>query len=205
MRHRLRTYLIAGLLVVLPLAVTFLVLRWLFTTLDSVLLPLFRRLGWDVPGLGLIAGVALILLVGAVASNMLGRRVIAWIEGLVLRLPLARTIYSSIRDLSSSILGDRRAAFQQVVLIEWPRRGTYALGFITGRHAGPGGEAVHVFVPGTPNPTAGFVVIARPDEAVPVALTVEEALRFIISGGMSRPPEALVAAIGQRRREEVAS
>ncbi len=201
MRARLRTYLITGLLVILPVAVTYLVLRWLFTTLDTMLQPLFRAiLGRPIPTLGFVAGVAVILLTGVVASNVLGRRVIGWLEKVILRIPLARTVYSSIKPLSERMLEDRRGAFQRVVIVEWPRAGLYALGFVTGGEsaASPSG-LLHVFIPGTPNPTSGFVVFV-PEEAVrPAAMTVEEALRFIIAGGIARTPEGVRAALGVER------
>lgn len=195
MRARLQNYLITGLLVVLPLAVTYLVLRWLFTTLDNVLQPFFRlALGWRIPGLGLIAGIVVILLAGMVASRSLGRRLIEFFEGFVLRIPVARWIYGLTKQLSDGVLraeeSGPRGAFKRVVLIEWPRKGLFAIGFVTGG-AEHSPRLLHVFVPGTPNPTGGFTVVAAEDEVQPLALTVEEALQFIISYGIAGTPAAV--------------
>lgn len=202
MRSRLRTYLITGLLVILPVAVTYLVLRWLFTTLDTMLQPLFRAVfGRPIPTLGFVAGIALILLTGVVASNVLGRRLIARLEQVILRIPLARTVYGSIKPLSERMLEDQRGAFQRVVIVEWPRPGLFALGFVTGGESSPGSPGMlHVFVPGTPNPTSGFVVLAPEPQTRPAGITVEEALRFIIAGGIARTPDGLRAAFAERAR-----
>lgn len=200
MRARLRTYLITGLLVILPLAVTLLLLRFLFTELDNVLQPVVRRLlGRTITGLGFIAGFALILLAGAVASNVLGRRVINRFERLMLRIPLARTIYGSIKQFSEGMLLPGRGAFQRVVLVQWPRPGLYAIGFVTGGDLkGTASGLLHVFIPGTPNPTSGFVVIVSEREVQPVDLTVEQALKFIISGGIAGTPDQVLRTLAAR-------
>ncbi|MGH2453563.1 MAG: DUF502 domain-containing protein [bacterium] len=201
MRARLRTYLITGLLVILPVAVTYLVLRWLFTTLDTMLQPLFRYiLGRSVPTLGFVAGILLIFLTGVVASNVLGRRLIARLEQVILRIPLARTVYSSIKPLSQRMLEDRRGAFQRVVIVEWPRPGLFALGFVTGGESSPAAPGLlHVFVPGTPNPTSGFVVLVPGEQTRPAGITVEEALHFVIAGGIARTPDGVRAALAAER------
>jgi len=197
LRARLRTYLITGLLVILPVAVTYLVLRWLFTTLDTMLQPLFRYiLGRPVPTLGFVAGILLIFLTGVVASNVLGRRLIARLEQVILRIPLARTVYSSIKPFSQRMLEDRRGAFQRVVIVEWPRPGLFALGFVTGGESSPASPGLlHVFVPGTPNPTSGIVVLAPEGQTRAAGITVEEALRFVIAGGIARTPDGVRAAL----------
>ncbi|HEV8340058.1 MAG TPA: DUF502 domain-containing protein [bacterium] len=201
MRARLRTYLITGLLVIFPVAVTYLVLRWLFTTLDAMLQPLFRAiLGRPIPTLGFVAGIALILITGVVASNVLGRRLIARLDQVILRIPLARTVYSSIKPLSERMLEDRRGAFQRVVIVEWPRAGLFALGFVTGGDSAAAASGLlHVFIPGTPNPTSGFVVFVPEQEARPASMTVEEALRFIIAGGIARTPEGVRGLLAAER------
>jgi uncharacterized membrane protein len=203
MRAHIRSYLVAGLLVILPLAVTFLLLRWLFTSLDSILQPIFEAylFGRRIPGVGLVAGILLILFAGALASNVLGRRLIDRFERLMLRIPLARVIYPSIKEFSETLFGERRATFQRVVLIEWPRQGLHAIGFVTGgRITEDGRQMIHVFVPGTPNPTAGFVVMTDEREVRSLDLTVEEALKFVISGGIVGTPEALEHTIARRRQ-----
>jgi uncharacterized membrane protein len=196
MRARLQKYLLTGLLVVMPLAVTYLVLRWLFTTLDNILQPLLSPFFGHVPGLGVATGVVVILVAGAVASRTIGQRLIGFLEGLLLRVPVARKIYGTVKQLSDRILradeDGARGAFKRVVLVEWPRRGLYALGIVTGGSAeGTPGEVLHVFVPGSPNPTAGFTVITTPQEVRPLNLTVEEAFQFVVAYGVALTPAAV--------------
>ncbi len=196
MRARLQNSLITGLLVIMPLAVTYLVLRWLFTTLDNILQPILLPFFGHIPGLGVVTGVAVILIAGAVASRAIGRRLIGAFESLMLRIPVARRIYGTAKQLSDRILqteeNGTRGAFKRVVLVEWPRKGLYAIGFVTGGLAeGTPAELVHVFVPGSPNPTGGFTVITTPDEIQPLNLTVEEALQFIIAYGIALTPSAV--------------
>jgi len=196
MRARIQKYLLTGLLVVMPLAVTYLVLRWLFTTLDNILQPLLSPFFGHIPGLGVATGVAVILVAGAVASRTIGQRLIGFLEGLLLRVPVARKIYGTVKQLSDRILradeDGARGAFKRVVLVEWPRRGLYALGIVTGGSAeGTPGEVLHVFVPGSPNPTAGFTVITTPQEVRPLNLTVEEAFQFVVAYGIALTPAAV--------------
>ncbi|MDQ7849783.1 MAG: DUF502 domain-containing protein [Armatimonadota bacterium] len=206
MRARLQRYLFTGLLVVMPLAVTYLVLRWLFTTLDNILQPLLAPFFGHIPGLGVATGVAVILVAGAVASRTIGQRLIGFLEGVLLRVPVARKIYGTAKQLSDRILradeNGARGAFKRVVLVEWPRPGLYALGFVTGGTAEGGpAELLHVFIPGSPNPTAGFTVITTPQEVQPLNLTVEEALQFVIAYGIAPTPAAtsrLLAASATR-------
>ncbi|MGH2400189.1 MAG: DUF502 domain-containing protein [bacterium] len=187
MRARLRTYFIAGLIVVLPVAITFSIIVWLFRIVDSILgwalPPLF---GWAFPGLGLALSIMVILVIGALATNVLGRRVVGFFERLMLRIPLARSIYSATKSISDSLFLQRAAAFRRPVLVEWPRKGgIYRLGLVTGEISGvPEGRAVSVFIVATPNPTTGFLVFVPEAEARPLAMSVEDALKIVISGGI---------------------
>src|SRR3970040_2252584 len=158
MRTRLQNYLIAGLLVIMPLAVTYVVLRWLFNTLDNMLQPVLFPFFGHIPGLGVLTGVAIILVAGAVGSRAIVRRLIGAFESLMLRVPVARKIYGTAKQLSDRILqaeeDGTRGAFKRVVLVEWPRKGLYAVGFVTGGSgAGTPAELLHIFVPGSPHPT----------------------------------------------------
>lgn len=207
MRARLRRYFITGLIVFLPVAVTFSVLLWLFRVLDNFLGRLFTLLfGQSVPGLGLIATIAAIFLVGALATNVLGRRLVGWFDRLMLHIPLARSIYSATKQLSDSILMQRRAAFQRPVLIEWPRQGVYTVGFVTGEAGGraeeiAGQRVVNVFVVSTPNPTTGFLVLVPADQVYSLDLTVEDALKLVMSGGIVTPPRSRYAVPAERSAE----
>ncbi len=207
MRARLRRYFITGLLVFLPVAVTLSILLWLFRTFDSFLGRLFTLLiGRSVPGLGLVATVAAIFLMGALATNVVGRRLVAWFDRLMLRIPLARSIYSATKQLSDSILMQRRAAFQRPVLIEWPRQGVYTVGFVTGETGGrteevAGQRVVNVFVISTPNPTTGFLVLVPADQVHSLDLSVEDALKLVMSGGIVTPPRSRYAVPADRSAE----
>ena len=194
MRHRLRTWLIAGLLVVLPVGVTAFVLVKVFGFLDHLLGPIFTvLLETEVPGLGLIAGVILILVVGALASNIVGRRVVEGFDWLMMRIPLARTIYSATKQFSDSILSQNRGAFKEAVLIEWPRAGLYSVGFVTGETRGEAQEktkerVINVFIITTPNPTTGFLCLVPESQVTPLEMTVEDALKLVVSAGIVVPP-----------------
>ena len=194
MRHHLRTWLIAGLLVVMPLGVTVFILLALFRFLDNLLGPSFRLLlGTDVPGLGLISGIVLILVVGALTSNIVGRRVVEGFDWLMMRIPLARTIYSATKQFSDSILSQNRGAFKEAVLIEWPRPGLYTVGFVTGETRGEAQEktkelVINVFIITTPNPTTGFLCLVPESQIIELEMSVEDALKLVMSAGIVVPP-----------------
>lgn len=189
MRSRLRTYFIAGLIVFLPIAITFSVLAWLFRVMDSflgwVLPPVIGR---EIPGLGLVASVVVIFLLGMLGTNVLGGRLVAFFERQMLRIPLARSIYSATKSVSDAIFQQRRGAFQRPVLVEWPRAGMWTLAFVTGETPGfPGAQGrrmLNVFVVTTPNPTTGFLVFVPEDETRPLAMSIEDALKIVMSGGI---------------------
>lgn len=206
MRTRLQNYLITGLLVIMPLAVTYVVLRWLFNTLDNMLQPVLFPFFGHIPGLGVLTGVAIILVAGAVASRAIGRRLIGAFESLMLRVPVARKIYGTAKQFSDRMLqaeeDGTRGAFKRVVLVEWPRKGLYAVGFVTGGSGeGTPAELLHIFVPGSPNPTGGFTVITTPEEVQPLNLTVEEALQFIIAYGIALTPAAVARLLAVPARQ----
>lgn len=211
MRSRLRRYFIAGLIVFLPVAITFSVLLWLFRVMDSFLgwlVPLL--IGRRIPGIGLVGSIVVILIMGALATNVLGRRLVGFFDRLMLRIPLARSIYSATKSISDTIFLQRRAAFQRAVLVEWPRRGLYTVGFVTGEsnetHAGTSMRLLSVFVVSTPNPTSGFLVLVPHDQVLPLEMSVEDALKMVISGGIvtpttifSRPPDQAAAPPSAKR------
>lgn len=201
MRTRLRRYFIAGLLVFLPLAVTFTVLAWLFRVLDNFLGRLIASvLGYTVPGVGLVATVAVIFLIGALVTNVLGRRLVQAMDAIFMRIPLARSIYSATKQISDSIFIKRKGAFQRVVLLEWPRKGTYIIGFVTGESGaekwiGSSRRFLNVFMITTPNPTSGFLMFVPEDETIPLEISVEDALKLVLSGGIVGPMEPLPPAM----------
>ncbi len=193
-RRRLRELFLVGLAVVLPLLVTYLLLRFLFEALDGLLDPMIQGiLGRRIPGLGFLATVAIIFLIGTLTTNIIGRKLVAMTEGLLLRIPLVKNVYGASKQLFDAITLPGRGAFRQVVMLEYPRSGLYALGFITATQAEGfqdlvGEKTVNVFIPTAPNPTSGFFLVVPERSVIPVPISVEEALKLIVSGGLIVPP-----------------
>lgn len=201
----IRRWLIAGLLVWLPLVATFLVLQLLVNFLDQslLLLPNAWRpealLGFDIPGLGIILSLVLVLITGFFAANILGRRVVAAGESLLARIPLIRTVYSGVKRLAETVLGESSTSFRKVLLVEYPRRECWTLAFQTGAPVGEvqdktAREVLTVFVPTTPNPTSGFIVLLPKEDVIELDMSVEDGLRMVISLGVVTPEYARVAA-----------
>lgn len=194
MTHRLRTYFLAGLLVLIPLVVTIGILSWLFNLLDGFLGPyIYDWLGRPLPGLGLIATLVLIFLIGLVTTNIIGRRLFAAVDDALHRIPLVRSIYSTTKQMSNSLLQSGQVAFQQVVLVEYPRRGLYQIGFVTGMIEGAlqeelttkvGERVLNVFIPATPNPMTGYLVMLPERDIHFLRIGVRDGLKLVISGGM---------------------
>ncbi len=185
----LRRYFFTGLLVLLPVVVTVSVLWRFFFALDDILGRFVETyLGRSVPGVGLVALVALILGIGAVASNFLGKRVIRIGERLVARVPLMGWIYRTTKQLFSTILEERGESFRKVVLVSYPQKGTYSVAFVTSESPASveselGKGFVTVFLPTTPNPTSGFLLVVPAEDVIPMNLSVDEGLRLVISAG----------------------
>lgn len=185
----LRRYFFTGLLVLLPVVVTVSVLWRFFFALDDILGRFVETyLGRSVPGVGLVALITLILGIGAVASNFLGKRVIRIGERLVVRVPLMGWIYRTTKQLFSTILEERGESFRKVVLVSYPQKGTYSVAFVTSEsptsvESELGKGFVTVFLPTTPNPTSGFLLVVPAEEVIPMDLSVDEGLRLVISAG----------------------
>lgn len=200
-RHKLRKYFLTGLLVVVPIAMTVLVVRWLVHFVDSLLMAVLPEAlrpevlyGLPVPGVGLVATLLLILLVGVLAANIFGRSLVTFSEKLVDRIPFVKGIYLLFKQVSDTVLNRERGAFRKVVLIEYPRKGIWAVAFVTGVTKGEVQQIteqrlVNIFVPTTPNPTSGFYILVPEGDMIELSMTVEEAFKLIISGGMVTPPE----------------
>lgn len=195
----LRKWLFAGLLVVLPLAITVWVLQWILGTLDQTLLILpaawhpDRVFGFHVPGLGVLLAVGILLLVGAVTSNFIGRRLVTWGDSLLNRIPVVRSIYSGVKQVSDTLFSENGNAFRTAVLVQWPREGVWTIGFVTGSPGGDvpqhlEGEYLSVYVPTTPNPTGGYFVMLPKSECIELRMSVDEALSYVISMGVVVPP-----------------
>jgi uncharacterized membrane protein len=199
-RTILKNYFLTGLLVILPIFITGYVIWFLIKAMDAVLKYIPTKylpetyINIYIPGLGLILVVVLILVVGVLARNIAGRRVLQFWDNMVDRIPLARIIYSSVKQLLQAFLFQNSDAFQRVALIEYPRRGIYVLGFITGESRGEAQEKtnrkmINVFIPTTPNPTSGFYVLVPEEDLTVLDMSVEDAFKLLISGGIVSPNE----------------
>ena len=193
-----KKYLIAGLLVWIPLAITFWVLDLIVGTMDQTLLllpPSWRPDAWlpfHIPGIGLVLSLLIVLITGVLAANIIGERLLRWWHGLLNRIPIVRSIYSSVKQISDTLLATRGQSFRKVVLIEFPQSGQWTLGFVVGA---PGAaiatvtaaDVITVYVPTAPNPTSGYVLVVRPEDVREVDISVDDALKFHISLGVVPP------------------
>lgn len=182
-----KRYFITGLLVIIPVWATFYVLKAILGWIDDMLGPrLAQYIGLKIPGLGIITLVLLILLVGVLSANYIGRRFVKYSDTLLQRVPLVRGVYTTVKKIMETF--SMKHNFHGVALVEYPRKGCYSVGFVTGdvrgESVGMTGKFVTVFVPTTPNPTAGFLLILPVDEVRQLAMTVEEGMKFIISIGL---------------------
>ncbi len=187
----LRRYFLAGILALAPVTITAWLLLKIFRTVDGWLRPVFTRaFGFEIPGVGFVTTILLVLAVGAFASNVIGRQFLAVLEKLFQRVPLASRIYIAVKQIGDSVIGSQKNLFQRVVLFEWPRRGVWSMGFVTGRHEGPwfpGRPHCHVFLPTTPNPTSGYLLFVPEEDLIDLDMSVEDGLKLVISGGAVAP------------------
>jgi uncharacterized membrane protein len=201
-RETLRRYFVAGVLVFAPLGVTLWAIAWIIRRLDSLLLPQVLRLTLpglaeppDVPLVGAVFTLLVILLLGVIARHLFGMEAVRITERLLHRVPVARSIYAGVKQLIEAIFfADAKSSFRRVVLIEYPRKGVWAIAFTTGPARGPVQQAtdefmISCFVPTTPNPTSGFYLMVPEEEVRPVDLSVEEAFKLVMSAGLVSPPE----------------
>jgi len=190
----IRNNLLAGAAVIVPLVVTFFVLRFLFQTLDAILEPVLGwLLGRSFPGLGLVALLVLIYVAGIAARNVVGRWLTGLADRVLGRVPLAGTIYSATRRLVEAFGPRGAVAFQRAVVLEYPRPGLRTLGFVTGEVSGgdDGRTYVNVFIPTPPNPTSGVMVIVPTEDVRDVSISLEEAVQMVFSGGVITPGAAV--------------
>ncbi len=183
-----------GLLAILPLAITVYVFYIIYSFLDNLTGDLIQAVfNYRIPGIGFAAGLILIMLIGFIASNIIGKRLIGFSDTIFQRLPLARGIYSSARQIIDAFTLQGENTFQKVVLLEYPRKGLYVLGFVTSNAKGEiqektREETLSIFIPTTPNPTSGMLILAPKQEVIELGMTIEEGMKVIISGGLVAPP-----------------
>src|SRR5262245_56777828 len=194
----MKKYFITGLLIWIPLVITLWVLKIIFDFLDQSLLLLpaaFQTENWlgtHIPGLGAILTLAVLFGSGFLATNLVGAALVAWWHGLLHRIPVVNSIYSSVKQISDTLFSSSGQAFRKAVLVEWPHKGAWTIAFLTGT---PGGDVANhvppdclsVYVPTTPNPTGGYFVIVKRSDVVELDMTVDQALKYIISMGVVPP------------------
>jgi uncharacterized membrane protein len=198
LNRRIRNVFITGLLITLPIALTYFILQFLFKNLDA-LSPVFTKVlidfgapipeGYRIPALGLVITLLIVLVVGWFTTNFFGKRLILVGENIVEKIPFVRRIYKGSKQVVQSIAHADTRAFRKVVLIEFPRRGMLAIGFVTGEARGEVQEntcddVLNVFVPTMPNPTSGFLVFAPPEELTEIDMSIEDGVKYVVSGGI---------------------
>jgi len=198
---RLRAYFFAGVLVTAPIGIT-LYLAWsVVTWIDRSVLPFVPAvynpetyLPFSVPGIGLLILLLLLTAIGAATAGLAGRMIVRLSERILNRMPVVRSVYGATKQIFETVLAQKSTAFREVVLVEFPRRGMWALGFITGRSEGElqdvsDDEMVNVYIPTTPIPTSGFLFFVARNEVYPLSMSVEEGIKMVVSGGIVTPPD----------------
>lgn len=193
---RLRGYFLAGILVTAPISITiyltYIFLNFVDRTVARLLPDIYAN--YAVPGIGIIIALVFFILVGWFARNFLGRLMIRIAEYIVDRMPVIRTLYGAIKQIFETIMASKSQAFRDVVMLEYPRRGVWSIGFVTGRSEGEvqrltDSETINVFVPTTPNPTSGYLLFVPKKELHFLEMTVEEGVKLVVSAGIISPPD----------------
>ena len=183
-----RAKLFAGVATLLPLYLTYVVIRFLFESLEKMSGPILKQFGLGIPGLGIILTIILIYLLGIIVTNFLGRKIFDIGESIVKRVPIVSMIYTTLKQITDTFTKGTTDAFEGVVYIQYPRQGLWTMAFISGKSENKDGiPYFHIFVPTTPNPTSGFFLLIPQADAISTGMTVEEGLKTIISGGLLAP------------------
>lgn len=201
LRSRLRNLLLGGLLILAPAYLTVYVLLLLFRFMDGIFAPLIDKTlstfleqpGIHIPGLGILLTLLVILFLGWLSTGVVGRRIIDGVEAFIRRIPVVRSVYGATKGVLEAVSRDQADAFKRVVLVEYPRRGIYGIAFVTGGPSrwGPAPhdeELISVFVPTTPNPTSGYLLLVPQRDLIECPMTIEEGVRMVVSGGILPPP-----------------
>ena len=199
---RLRTHFLTGLVVLTPIVVTAYVFWQLFFKIDGLLSGLltewgfFDLIGRNIPGIGFITLILLIMCTGMLTRNFVGKKLIELSNNIMIRIPIFNRIYTAVQQISHAFLTKKGTVFRKAVLVEYPRKGVYAIGFLTSVSRGEiqektGTEMCNVFLPTTPNPTSGFLLLMPRTDIIPLNMTIEEALKLVISGGTVVPEKAI--------------
>ena len=202
LRH-IRNAFLAGFLAAIPLVVTFLVFRWLFEALDGIFQPAIKILtGRTLPGVGLVAILILIYLLGLVTTNIFGRRLVRWLDTGMSNVPVIQYVYKGSKQVVDAVRGLRQVPFKKVVIVEFPKADMYSLGFVTGKAIDfRGQQKTPVFIPHTPNPMTGFLVLLDAEEIIDTDMTIEDAMRMVLSGGLLSPDAISVPPAAQSKQD----
>ena len=195
----IKRYFITGLLIWVPLVITGWVLSMIISTLDQSLrlLPVGMHpehlVGFAIPGAGAVLTLAMILFTGLLAANFIGQKLVVWSEKILARIPVVNSVYNSVKQVSDTLFSSNGNAFRKALLVQYPREGSWTIAFLTGKPGGDvlnhlDGEYVSVYVPTTPNPTSGFFLMMPKRDVIELEMTVDEALKYIISMGVVAPP-----------------
>ncbi len=202
LKTSLKRYFLTGLLVIIPLWGTVLILKTLFVAVDGILGDLLVRLvpSHYVPGLGILSLILLVLVTGLFATNFMGKQIVKWWEELLNRVPLVRGIYSTLKSMMDILSFSDHPSYNRVVLIQFPKNGHYCFAFVTGATRGEVQDLaqeplIHVYVPTSPNPTSGYFLLVPEHEVAPIDMSVEEAMKLIVSGGLCSPSMPLSSAV----------
>jgi uncharacterized membrane protein len=204
LEHKIRNIFLAGILTVIPIAVTFLLLNFIFTQIDPIfqpiileiidLVPVLKGRFTYIPGLGIVMTILAIFLVGLFVKNIIGQKLVQLGERILEKIPVVSSIYSSSKQFIQAVsLTGQEDGFRKVILVEYPRKGLWVVGFVTCENTGEtqvltDEDVVNVFIPTTPNPTSGFLLLVPKKDIIPLSMTVEEGLKLVVSGGIVPPP-----------------
>ena len=206
LRTRFKRVLLTGLVILVPVTLTVYILKQIFDFMDGIFAPVIDKAigvylpGAHIPGLGLVLTLLVVLLLGWLSTNVVGRRLIHGAEALIDRIPVAKSIYSATKGVLEAVSFDQAEAFKRVVLIEYPKAGIFALAFVTRAARWPKlhpktGDVLLLFVPTTPNPTSGFLLLVPRSDTIPMPMSVEEGIRMVISGGILLPDLSQVEGV----------
>lgn len=203
LQHKVRNIFLAGIFTVIPIAVTFLVLSFVFTKVEPIFQPMVIRIidlvpflkgrVTYIPGFGIAMTVIVIFLVGLFVTNIIGQKMVKLGERILEKIPIVRSVYSSSKQFMQAASLTSRDGFRKVILVEYPRKGLWVVGFVTCENKGEtqlltNEDVVNVFIPTTPNPTSGFLLLVPKKDIIPLSMTVEEGLKLVVSGGIVTPP-----------------
>lgn len=204
-KRKVRNIFLTGMFTVIPIAITFWLLDFIFTTVDPIfqpiiidiidLIPFLKGRFTYIPGLGIVMTMVAIFLVGLFVKNIIGQKLVELGEWIVKKIPIVRGIYSSSKQFMQAVSLTSSDGFRKVILVEYPRKGLWVIGFVTCENTGEtqaltDEDVVYVFIPTTPNPTSGFLLLVPKKDVIPLSMTVEQGLKLVVSGGIVTPPSA---------------